>query len=256
MRPILASCLLLIGAALGAGESVTLRADSYAPFNGDPKAERPGLIIEIAGKVFTKAGYTIDYQIMPWTRTLDEVKAGRIDGAVGAEPEGTPGLAFPDEPQGYWLPVLCTPAGSTWSYAGQASLAGLAIGVVQDYDYGKDKDGNAYNAWFTANPQKVQVLKGDKPNDLAIGMLAKKRLDLFIEDWGVILAAAASAKVDPAALRNAGPAGAGYPLYIGFAPTERGRKLAAVLSAGTAELRTSGELAPILAAYGVTDWKK
>jgi polar amino acid transport system substrate-binding protein len=247
---------LLCVAALAAADTVTLRADAYLPFNGDPKAERPGSIIEIAKRVFEKAGYSVDYQIMPWTRVIEEVKAGKLDGAVAAEPAGCPDLVMPAEAQGYWLPVFVTPAGSTWAYAGQASLAGQAIGVVQDYDYGVDPDGKSYNEWFKANPAKVQVLKGDKPNDLAIGMLAKKRLDLFIEDWGVVTAAAASAKVDPALLRKAGPSGTGYDLFIGFSPTDRGRKLAATLAAGTAELRASGELAKILAAYGMSDWKR
>jgi polar amino acid transport system substrate-binding protein len=243
-------------AALSAADTVTLRADAYMPFNGDPKAERAGSIIEIAKRVFTKAGYTVDYQIMPWTRAMEEVKTGKFDGAVAADPASCPDLVMPAEPQGYWLPVFATPAASTWTYTGQASLTGQAIGVVQDYDYGVDPEGKSYNEWFKANPAKVQVLKGDKPNDLAVGMLAKKRLDLFIEDWGVVTAAAASAKVDPALLRKGGSSGAGYALFIGFSPTERGRKLAALLAAGTAELRASGELAKILTAYGMSDWKK
>jgi polar amino acid transport system substrate-binding protein len=248
--------ILLCATTLVAAETITLRADSYAPYNGDPAAAKPGFMIEIAKAVFGKAGYAIDYQIMPWTRTIDEVKAGRIDGAVAAEPAGSPDLVFPAEPQGVWRPALATPADSAWTYAGPDSLKGLAFGVVQDYDYGADKDGNSYSAWCKANPQKVQVLKGDKPNELAVGMLTKKRLDLFIEDWGVIQAAAANAKVDLTQLRNAGPAGAGYDLFIGFAPTDRGRKLAAQLAEGTAALRASGELKAILAKYGVEDWKK
>jgi polar amino acid transport system substrate-binding protein len=247
---------LLCVAALSAADTVTLRADAYLPFSGDPKAEKPGSIIEIAKRVFEKAGYTIDFQNMPWSRTLDEVRAGKIDGAVGAAAAEVADLALPAEAQGYWLPVFATPAGSTWTYSSLTSLAGLAIGVVQDYDYGLDPDGKSYNEWHKANPAKIQVLKGDKPNDLAVGMLAKKRLDLFIEDWGVVSAAAASAKVDPALLRNAGPAGKGFDLFIAFSPTDRGRKLATTLAAGTAELRASGELAKILAAYGMSDWKK
>ena len=239
-----------------AADTVTLRADTYMPYNGDPKAERPGSMIEIAKRVLEKAGYVVDYQIMPWTRALEEVKAGKLDGAVGAEPIGCPDLVLPTEAQGYWLPVFATPVGSTWTYTSQASLAGLAIGVVQDYDYGVDSSGQGYNEWFKSNPAKVQALKGDKPNDLAVGMLAKKRLDLFIEDWGVITAATGSAKVDPALLRNAGPAGKGFNLFIGFSPNERGRRLAALLAAGTAELRASGELAKILNVYGMDDWKK
>jgi polar amino acid transport system substrate-binding protein len=250
----LLACLFL-ATGLVAADTVTLRADHYPPFNGDPKSDRPGLIIEVATAVFVKAGITVDYQVMPWTRTLDEVTAGRIDGAVGAEPDGTPDLVFPSEASAYWQPIFATPADSTWTYSGPDSLKGLAVGIVQDYDYGKDPQGNSYSGWFAANPQKVQTLKGDKPNEIATGLLSRKRIDLFIEDWSVIQASAAAAKVDPAAIRNAGTSGEGYPLFIGFSPTDRGRTLAKTLGEGIAAMRAEGSLAPILARYGVTDWK-
>jgi polar amino acid transport system substrate-binding protein len=253
IRALLACALVT---ALGAVDTITLRADTYLPYNGDPKSEKPGFMIEIAKEVFGLRGAVVDYQLMPWSRVVEAVEAGTIDGAVGGEPAGTPTLAFPGTAQGIWKPVLATPAASTWVYAGPASLADRSIGVVQDYDYGKDAAGHSYTDWFAANPKKIQALKGDRPNDLAVGMLAKGRLDLFIEDWGVIQAACVSAKVDLATLRNAGEAGPGYELFIAFAPTERGKALAKELGDGTAALRANGKLATILARYGVADWVK
>jgi polar amino acid transport system substrate-binding protein len=244
------------GGLLVAAETVTLRADIYPPFNAIPGSEKPGSMVVIAHKVFGAAGYTVDYQVMPWSRTLDEVEAGRIDGAIGTSKGESDTLAFPDEAQGFWGPVFVTPAASTWTYAGLDSLKGLSIGTIPDYDYGQDLQGNSFMEWLATNPQKIQSLKGDKPTELALGMLAKKRLDLFIEDWSVIQAAAGGAKIELAHLRQAGQAGAGFPLSIAFSPTDRGRKLAKILSDGTAALRASGELATILTAYGQTDWKK
>jgi polar amino acid transport system substrate-binding protein len=253
MRLLLLACC---AATLAAADTVTLAGDMYAPFNGDPRSERPGSLVEIAKAVLGKAGYTVDYRIMPWNRTIDEVKAGKLDGAVAADPESSAGLAFPELPQAWWTSHFFTPAGSAWTYQGPDSLANLAIGIVQDYDYGKDLQGNSFSAWFTAHPHKVQVLKGDKPNELAVGMLARKRIELFIEDPGVVMAAAAQAKVEAAALRDAGQAGPGYAMYIGFSPNERGQKLAKVMSAGTVALRASGELATILARYQMKDWAR
>jgi polar amino acid transport system substrate-binding protein len=109
---------LLCVAVLSAADTVTLRADAYLPFSGDPKAAKPGSIIEIAKRVFEKAGYTVDFQNMPWTRTLDEVRAGKIDGAVGAMAAEVPDLSLPAEAQGFWQPVFATPAGRTWTYTG------------------------------------------------------------------------------------------------------------------------------------------
>ena len=252
MRTALLFCL---AAFLCAAETITLRADSYAPFNGDPKSDKPGYLIEIAKEVFGKRGAVVDYQLMPWSRSLEQMKAGHIDGAPGAEVSQISEFSYPAVAQGYWRPVFATPAASRWAYTGLDSLATLSIGVVQDYDYGKDPKGNSYNQWFEKNPKNMQVLKGDKPIDLAMGMLAKGRLDLFFEDWGVILAACASAKVDPAMIRNAGSAGPGYEVFIAFSPNERGKALAKELAEGTSALRASGRLKEILARYGVSDWK-
>ena len=54
--------VLMVGCGIGWAQEVgTLRADSWYPYNGDPKAENPGYMVEVARLAFAKAGYQLDY---------------------------------------------------------------------------------------------------------------------------------------------------------------------------------------------------
>ena len=249
------STLLAVLSACAWSETVTLRADSYPPFNSDPAGEHPGLMIDLAKAVFTAKGYQVDYQVMPWPKTIEAVRAGTVDGAVAADQAGTPGLAYPTEPQGAWKPAFNVMTGSAWKYAGDASLRQVTIGVVQDYDYGKDPSGKSYNEIFESNPERIEVFKGNEASLLAIRALFAGKVQVIIEDPRVLKGLAQENKLDAARLATAGESGAGYPLFIGFTPNERGRRLAQELSDGTAALRASGALGKILAIYGFADWK-
>ena len=255
-QPLLRACALVTTLLSGAvAETVTLRADSYPPFNNDPAGEHPGLMIDLAKAVFTAKGYQVDYQLMPWPKTVEAVRAGTVDGAVAADEAGTPGLAYPKEPQGAWKPVFNILAGTTWKYAGDASLHQVTIGVVQDYDYGKDPQGKSYNDIFESNPEKIEVFKGNEASLLAVRALFAGKIQVIIEDPRVLKGLAQDNKLDGSRLASAGDSGSGYPLYIGFTPNERGQRLAKELSEGTAALRASGALGKILAIYGFADWK-
>jgi polar amino acid transport system substrate-binding protein len=247
--------LLTTLSGIALAETVTLRADSYPPFNSDPAGQHPGVMIDLAKAVFTAKGYQVDYQLMPWPKAVEAVRTGAIDGAVAADEAGTAGLAYPKEPQGEWKPVFNVLAGTTWKYAGDASLNQVTIGVVQDYDYGNDPEGKSYNALFESNPEKIEVFKGNDASLLAVRALFAGKVQVIIEDPRVLKAVVQNHQLDASRLASAGASGSGYPLYIGFSPNERGRRLAQELSDGTAALRASGELGKILAVYGVTDWK-
>ena len=45
-----------------AADTISIRGDMWCPVNCDPKAERPGYMIEIAREVFEPKGHKIDYQ--------------------------------------------------------------------------------------------------------------------------------------------------------------------------------------------------
>ncbi|MGK5093936.1 hypothetical protein WDW89_18225 [Deltaproteobacteria bacterium TL4] len=58
---------------------LSVRADFWPPFNGDPKASRPGYMIEVLKAIFEPQGYVVDYQILSWDQALESVRKGEFD---------------------------------------------------------------------------------------------------------------------------------------------------------------------------------
>ena len=92
------ACLLLVVSSFSpiSADTIIIGADEWCPINCEPGSERPGFLVETARAVFEKAGHNLEYVKMPWSRTLDEVRKGRINGAIGAYFQDAPDFIFPE----------------------------------------------------------------------------------------------------------------------------------------------------------------
>lgn len=250
-RPFISLIISLFALLTVEGEIVRLRADHWMPFNGDPGSDRPGAIVEIARRVFAEHGITVEYTVAPWARAVKDCEEGLIEGVIGASKEDSEVLVYPEEPQGELRLALVVPQTSTFTYTGVESLAKVRLGCVLDYAYTDEID-----AHIEANKGRtVNALGGDNPVAQALVLFQRNRLDVFIEDFRVFSEAAREAGMKPEAFKVAATIDTS-PLYIAFSPKLPGStRLASLLSAGTARLRASGELAKILARHGMEDWK-
>jgi polar amino acid transport system substrate-binding protein len=132
--------------------TVTLRADTWCPFNCEPKGNPSGYVIEIAEYALAKKGHKIDYATMPWARTLQETVAGNVDGAVAAgETEVTDNkLIVGKETIGIGVDCVYTKSSRSEIYRRAADLKNFKkIGTVKDYVYGDE-----FAAVLKAAPQK------------------------------------------------------------------------------------------------------
>ena len=138
---IVVSLLLSVAPGL-AGDTITLRADIWDPYNGDPASDQPGFMIEVARKVFEKAGYTVDYQVDGWTweRSLEEAKKGSIDGIVGAAKSDAEDFVFPSEALCRQRMSFLVKKGNAWRFSGVDSLSSIRLGVISGYAYDDDID--------------------------------------------------------------------------------------------------------------------
>jgi polar amino acid transport system substrate-binding protein len=248
------ACTLLslaVSAATWAGETLTLRADHWMPFNGDPHGGRPGFVIELARAIYTPHGITVDYQVLPWARAVKGVEDGQFDGAIAATREDVPDAVFPSEPLGNQTATLFVPAASAFQFHGVQSLNGVRFGCVNDYSYSDELD-----AYIAANPGgSVNALAGDKPAVQAVVLLQRGRLDVFVEDASVFREAVREAGAEASAFRAAATL-ATKPLYIAFSPRRpTSARFAQLYDEGVARLRASGELQQLLAKYGMVDWR-
>lgn len=253
----LLAAMLFAGPALG--DTITVHSDPWCPYNCEAGSDKTGYMIEVAKAIFEKAGHTIKYENMPWTRCLDFVQKGKIDAIVGAAKGEAPACIFPDEEFGFTNICFFVKKGNPWQYQGLDSLKQLKIGIQAEYEYGATLD--EYFAKHKNTPH-VQEVSADEPLVLNIRKLLKDRIDTIPEDKSAFLYTAMLLGVaDQVAL--AGPTAIesrddfeSRKVYIAFAPGQpNSQAYAKLFSEGIKEMRASGALAQILAKYGLTDWK-
>ena len=158
---------------------------------------------------------------------------------------------LPEFPAGRDESSFAVRSDSTWRYTGLRDLEAITLGVTADYTYFPEVDD-----WIERhgeNPSRVDVATGDAPLDTSLRKLQSGRIDAFIENRNVLLHAL-SRSGSAHEFRLEGRI-VGDDIVVGFSPfSSRDSALAPVFDARMRELRESGELDRILAAYGLEDW--
>ena len=249
------SCVCVaVGCALVAqaeSKTLRLRADSWMPYNGDPAGELPGYVVELARAVFSAHGITIDYQTMPWTDALKAVKAGEIDGVIGANATEAEGLVRPAEATGLPRVGLYVRKDSALHFENLASLKNSHLGVIESYSYWDNLD--EYIKTHAA--PAVVLFKGDTPLIDGIAKLDTGEIDVMAETFVVWSWALRSLNRKPSDFRTICVQN-GDPIYVAFAPGKTGTGYAKIWDDGIRELRKNGKLAAIMGKYGLADWQE
>lgn len=241
---------ILLSSHCFAGESITIRADEWFPMNGEPGAEKPGFMIELAQKIFSDNGIKVDYRLMPWERALNSVRKGEHDCVVGAYPEDAPDFIYPKENWGMDSTGVFVAASDSWRFSELDSLLKRKVGVVSGYAYGDGLD-----ELIKGRKDVFKGLSGNKALETNVKKLLSGRINTIIESPAVM-----NAKLDAlgkkGALVLAGIHGEASELYIACSPNkENSKNLVRMVDEGTQQLRASGELKSIMSKYGLSDWK-
>ncbi|MEH6471353.1 MAG: transporter substrate-binding domain-containing protein [Halopseudomonas sp.] len=210
----------------------------------------PGFMLEIAQKVFDQAGHKVQFELLPWGRALRYVRRGSLDGVVGVSRRNAPDLLYPQRAQAIARYAFFVPSTSAWQYSGLVSLWQVRVGVTQDISYGSM---DSYIRRYRDGVQ-IQSLAGETAASQNLHALSRGRIDVLLEDRAVMDYLAhknpASVKLTQAGSLHA------ERLFIAFsAVLPESEDYAATLSDGLGRLRSSGELAAILARYGLSDWE-
>jgi polar amino acid transport system substrate-binding protein len=244
-------------AALALPSSITLVADAWCPYNCSPGSPNPGYAIELARAIYEPHGIKVHYEIMPWTRAINETRQTHFNGIIGAARKEAPDFIYPTEIMGFSFYRFYTLPESTWKYTDVDSLKGVSLGAVDGYSYGEKI--NEYLDLNRQNRAAVQLVSGELAGEQNIRKLLAHRIDVMIEDPNVV--ANSLKRMDKKeALRIAGvlrnPKISSDELYIAFSPNnEDSQALAGLFDEGIKRLRKTGELAIILDRYGISDWK-
>ncbi|GAB7079093.1 substrate-binding periplasmic protein [Megalodesulfovibrio paquesii] len=248
----LALCVRGACAQSGASNTITLAADEWCPYNCDPASDAPGYMVEIAQKAFAPQGLTVSYQVLNWARAVSDARSGVFSGVIGAIEGDAEGFVFPSVAQGKDDSHFFIRKGFDWKFAGVDSLRPLRVGIIRDYSYGETLD-----AYFEelGEGDHVQLASGDNGMETNIKKLLAERIDVIIANPYVFQYEAKRLGVQDQ-IADVGPQGEPTPLYIAFSPADpQAKEHAEQLARTTQALRASGELATILAKYGLTDWE-
>ena len=252
----LAALCLGLAAALSPtssrADTITMSADFWCPFNCQPGSDRPGYMVEIAREIFEAAGHRVEYTIVPWSRTLVEVMAGRTTAAIGASPSESRNLLFPSEALGMSANGFAMRKGTGFKFTGPESLSPWRLGGILDYGY---DDGGPLDAYIQEKKttDKVQLISGDEGVSQNLRKLMGDRVDLVIDETQVLAHAVAELDLgDHVTILEPDKA---TPIYLAFsAAVPKSKEYMALLDDGVRRMRASGRLAEILARYGVKDW--
>lgn len=231
-------------------KTLKIRADIWCPFNCEPSNKKPGFMIEVVDKILSKEGYTIDYQIINWTRALHEAKIGKVDAVIGAGKEDAEGFTFPDEPQGQTQYFIFGQESTKWKYVDESSLQNIKLGVINSYTYDKGT-----NELINKKHPSLEVISSESPLDSLTKLLSANKIIGFIESDFVL-----DYYIKNNHLTRLKKLGQIKPniqeLYLAISPKHpEGKHIANLLTLGTRKLRSDGSLKKILAKYGLKDWK-
>ncbi len=240
--------------AAGSHKVITLRADEWCPYNCDPDSDRPGILIEVARRVFEAEGYRVDYDLVPWTRALRMTRVGEYDAAVGATVSEAPDFVFTDQPILVSDCYFYVRADDDWQFTGYQDLPNVVLGVIRDYDYGEGMD--AYIALQESRKGPVYVAQGEEPLASLARLLTQGRLRALLEDTWVMNHFMAENPELGKRIRASSHLDESGPdideIYIAFSPAKASSAIyAKMLSEGLRRLKASGEFREITARYGV-----
>jgi len=241
---------LTCSAGPAACASITLCADVWCPYNCTPGSSHPGFAVEIAQEALGAAGYKVEYQALNWARCIEDARAGRFSGIIGAIPKDAPDFIFATQPIGISTDGYAIRKGDHFHFTGADSLNGRVLGVIRGYSY-TDEIG-AYITAHANDSSRIENVSGDDALAKNLGKLVAGRVDVILDDVNVLRHAIATmgleGKVTLGDEQNTAP------VFIAFSPaTPHAKALARLLDQGIAALRSRGRLAQILASYHVPD---
>lgn len=234
------SVTMLTGFSANAQE-IKARADAWCPYNCQPDQKNPGYLIEILNKTFGK----VDYKLLGWEQTLDDVKNGTYDVAVGASANEAPDLIYPKEKLGEVNSSIITKKGSKISVTDVNSLKQYKLGYVKDYYYSEK-----LNKYIETPGANVFAVTGDNVTEDLVMALIEEKVDAIVEDANVadyvIESKGYSGIFDYFSL------GEKSPVSLGFSPKNpKSKEYAEKIDQTVLEMKKTGEYDKLLKKYSI-----
>lgn len=164
---------------------ITIAADPWCPYSCKSEDNKEGFLIDLFKEIFESKGYKVKYEIISWSRAINEVRSGNINAIAGAFKTDAPDFIFPTIPQVINENCFFTLTESQWTFKNINDLKSQKIGIIQDYSYDTEIDKIISDS--SKHPEiEFDSVSGASSLDLNIKKLQNKRITAFIEEKSVL----------------------------------------------------------------------
>lgn len=147
----------------------------YCPFVCKNNTERPGIMIEIAKRIFRDTDYQINLDFMSLKRAMDKSSDNLIDGFILGSKVHFKDNFFPDQPTLSQPIYFFTTTNSKWFYKDINSLKKVSIGAIENFNYMNKEVTNHFKKSKT-----MTWLNEENAHKRAFQLLDRKRVQTFI----------------------------------------------------------------------------
>jgi len=244
--------LLLLSVISLSAEVMKVRADTWMPYNGDPKAKDNGYIIELLKEIF-EPEVKIDYNLLPWKRALKDCEEGSIDAVVGAYTVDVPGFVLPKECVDVSSDAFFKLKTHTWMYKDIKSLGSEKMGYIINYATNEE-----LIKYMDANQKsdKVQLVGGEDPLEQNLKKLLAGRITVVLDNYSVLKYRIHEMKADDKIVFAGKFLDEVDKIYVAFSPKRpTSKKYAEIFDRKFNELKASGRVNEIRKKYNLDPLK-
>lgn len=231
-------------------ETLSITGAVWCPNNCYPSKDRPGIMLEISQAALEIQGYDLTYTELPWSRALNETRAGNYDAIIGAAIHDSSDFIYPEEAVAVTQNCFFVRKESTWKYAGLSSLSQIFLGIGQDETVSKEIDTYIEKH---INTDRVQVISGLDYMERNFRMLKTGRVSAIIADINVVNYLIREYG-ESYMFTNAGCLD-NQLVYLAFSPKcKNAEKFIRIFDEGVKKIRHSGKFQHILDKYDAKTW--
>lgn len=229
-------------------ETIKVAADPWCPITCDANSEKPGVLIEVAKKIFEAEGYEFIYESIAWAKAVDDTRENKFNAVAGALQTDAPDFIFPESSVIMQKSCFFTKNRKSKYQSDLKFLEGQTLGIVKDYTYG-----NPLDDYVKTHEKSVDAVFGTNTTQNLFLKLISNKIQVFVEDKSVADYFLFSEKNIEGTneIINAGCLKP-EPLYIAFSPKNpKSKEYADIFSKGVTKLAEKKELQKIFSKYGL-----
>ena len=201
--------VLISSQSFAADKMVRFAATEWCPYTCSEMPNQ-GIVAEYIRALLIRHHIQMTVEFLPWSRAVNQVKQGKLDGLLTAVHSEAPGLSFTSTPTADYRSCFINVRNEKINRP-RKYLYSAKIGISADYGYGAEIDAII----STLNKKNIIVMSGQNTIDRLIKLNNNHRIDFFVEEEFVAAYAAQKVQLKLSSAK----CGEKNPFYLAFNPT-------------------------------------